>query len=326
VIFRKGLQQAQTDKQKIKKMKYLKLIRYQNLFMIALMQLVILVGFLKMQDIPLALALWQYYLLIISTVCIAAGGYIINDIMDQDADTENKPEKVIVGKTITEGFAYNLYVFFTINGVGIGFYLSRVILRPNFVTVFILCAALLYVYATNFKQILILKNTIVSFLLAFSIIIIDLFMIFPATDYTNTEQMRPVFAVLIDFAIIAFILNFIREIVKDLEDTKGDKSQGMQTLPVVFGVSRTSKIVFVLSFIPLICIFYYVYNYLFKLEYATYYIFLFITGPLLYFTIKIWSAETKNDFHHLSNVLKLVIFFGIISIAVIGLNMKYNVA
>ncbi|WP_394758150.1 geranylgeranylglycerol-phosphate geranylgeranyltransferase [Flavobacterium sp.] len=307
-------------------MKYLKLIRYQNLFMIALMQLTVLFGFLKMQDIPLALALWQYYLLIISTICIAAGGYIINDIMDQDADSENKPKKVIVGKTVTEGLAYNLYVAFTVIGVGIGFYLSRVIMRPNFVTVFILCAALLYIYATNFKQILILKNVIVAFLLAFSILIINLFMIFPATDYTNREQMHPVFSVLIDFSIIAFILNFIREIVKDLEDLIGDKNQGMQTLPVVFGTSKTSKLVFVLSFVPIISILYYVYNYLFQLQYATIYILGFLVGPLLYFMIKIWSAETKKDFHHLSTILKLVIFFGIISIAVIGINMKYYVA
>ena len=307
-------------------MKYLKLIRYQNLFMIALMQLIVLFGFLKMQDIPLALALWQYYLLIISTVCIAAGGYIINDIMDQDADTENKPKKVIVGKTISEGLAYNLYVVFTIIGVGIGFYLSRIIMRPNFVTVFILCAALLYIYATNLKQIMILKNVIVASLLAFSILIIDLFMIFPATDITNREQMHPVFSVLLDFATIAFILNFIREIVKDLEDTKGDTNQEIRTLPVVFGISKTSKLVFVLSFVPVLCILFYVYNYLFHLQYATGYIFLFLVGPLLYFMNKIWSAETKKDFHHLSNVLKMVIFFGIISIAVIGINMKYYVA
>ena len=307
-------------------MKYLKLIRYQNLIMIALMQLVVLFGFLKMQDIPLALALWQYYLLIVSTVCIAAGGYIINDIMDQEIDAENKPEKALVGKTITEGLAYNLYVVFTIIGVGIGFYLSRIIMRPNFVTVFILCAALLYIYATNLKQIMILKNAIVASLLAFSIIIIDLFMIFPATDITNREQMHPVFSVLIDFATIAFILNFIREIVKDLEDTKGDTNQGIRTLPVAFGISKTSKLVFVLSFVPVLCILYYVYNYLFHLQYATIYILGFLVGPLLYFMIKIWSAETKKDFHHLSNVLKLVVFFGIISIAVIGINMKYYVA
>jgi 4-hydroxybenzoate polyprenyltransferase len=307
-------------------MKYLNLIRYKNLLLLAFMQLVILFGFLKMQDIPLALALWQYYLLIISTVCIAAGGYIINDIMDQDVDGINKPKKAIVGHSISENFAYNLYVAFSIVGVGIGFYLSKIIGRPNFVTVFILCAALLYIYSTSFKQIMIVKNIVVAFLLAFSILIIDLFMIFPATDITNKEQMLPVFSVLIDFSIIAFIINMLREMVKDLEDVNGDYNNGIQTLPVALGVARTTKLVFGLSFIPTICILYYMYVNLFELQFATVYILGFLIGPLLYFSIKIWSAKNKKDYTHLSDVLKLIIFLGIIAIAVIGLNMKYYAA
>lgn len=307
-------------------MKYLNLIRYKNLLLLAFMQLVILFGFLKMQDIPLALALWQYYLLIISTLCIAAGGYIINDIMDQDVDGINKPKKAIVGHSISENFAYNLYVAFSIIGVGIGFYLSKIIGRPNFVTVFILCAALLYIYSTSFKQIMIVKNIVVAFLLAFSILIIDLFMIFPATDTTNRDQMLPVFSVLIDFSIIAFIINLLREMVKDLEDVNGDYNNGIQTLPVALGVARTTKLVFGLSFIPTICILYYMYVNLFELQFATVYILGFIIGPLLYFSIKIWSAKNKKDYAHLSDVLKLIIFLGIIAIAVIGINMKYYAA
>lgn len=307
-------------------MKYLNLIRYKNLLLLAFMQLVILFGFLKMQDIPLALALWQYYLLIVSTVCIAAGGYIINDIMDQDVDGLNKPKKAIVGHTVSENFAYNLYVAFSIIGVGIGFYLSKLIGRPNFVTVFILCAALLYIYSTSFKQIMIVKNVVVAFLLAFSILIIDLFMVFPATDSTNREQMLPVFSVLIDFSIIAFIINFLREMVKDLEDVNGDYSSGINTLPVALGVSRTTKLVFVLSFLPTLCILYYMYVNLFELQLATVYILGFLIGPLLYFSIKIWSAKSKKDYSHLSDVLKGIIFFGIIAIAVIGINMKYYAA
>ncbi|RXR18410.1 prenyltransferase [Flavobacterium amnicola] len=307
-------------------MKYLNLIRYKNLLLLAFMQLVILFGFLKMQDIPLALALWQYYLLIISTVCIAAGGYIINDIMDQDVDGINKPKKAIVGHSISENFAYNLYVAFSIIGVGIGFYLSKIIGRPNFVTVFILCAALLYIYSTSFKQIMIVKNIVVAFLLAFSILIIDLFMIFPATDMTNREQMLPVFSVLIDFSIIAFIINLLREMVKDLEDVNGDYNNGIQTLPVALGVARTTKLVFGLSFIPTICILYYMYVNLFELQFATVYILGFLIGPLLYFSMKIWSAKNKKEYAHLSDVLKLIIFLGIIAIAVIGINMKYYAA
>lgn len=307
-------------------MKYLQLIRYKNLLLIVIMQLVVLFGFLKMQDIPIALALWQYYLLILSTISIAAGGYIINDIMDQDIDKTNKPNKTIVGVSISESLAYNLYVIFTLIGVGIGFYLSKAIFRPNFVTVFILCAALLYIYATSFKQITLVKNIVIAFLLAFSILIVDLFLIFPATDETNKEQMLPVFSVLIDFAIAAFVLNLIREIVKDLEDVNGDYNNGIRTIPVVIGVEKTTKILFAFSFIPILGILYYVYINLFELQWATVFILGFIIGPLLYFSIKIFSAKTKKEFAHLSDVMKLVIFFGILAIAVIGINMKIYAA
>ena len=78
-------------------MKYLKLIRFQNLLMIALMQCIIRYGFLKLQKVELALADWQFALLVLATVFIAAGGYIINDIMDQETDSINRPNQVIVG-------------------------------------------------------------------------------------------------------------------------------------------------------------------------------------------------------------------------------------
>jgi 4-hydroxybenzoate polyprenyltransferase len=306
-------------------MKYLNLIRYKNLLLLAFMQLIFCFGFLKLQNIDLALANWQYILLVISTVCIAAGGYIINNIQDQESDIDNKPNDVVVGKFVSEELAYNLYVAFTLVGVGIGFYLSNVVLRPSFVTVFILAAATLYIYATSLKQIMLIGNIIVALLLSFGIIIIGLFDIFPATHDGNRETMSLAFSVLVDFAIISFIINLIREIVKDIEDFNGDYNQGMQTLPIVLGVSRTAKIVFALSFIPIICIVYYVYNYIFQLQFATIYILICMVGPLLYFTIKIWSAKSKSEFHHLSNVLKLVMFFGILSILIITLNGKYNV-
>jgi 4-hydroxybenzoate polyprenyltransferase len=307
-------------------MKYLKLIRYQNLLILALMQLVFCYGFLKLQNVSMALANCQYFLLILSTVCIAAGGYIINNINDVDTDLDNKPDHVIVGKSISEGSAYNLYVAFTLIGVGIGYYLSYVILRQHFVVIFILSASLLYVYATYLKQIMIVGNITVAFLLSLSILIIGVFMIFPATYDGNKREMSTVFSILIDFATIAFIINLIREMIKDLEDVNGDKNQGMQTLPIVLGIDRTSKIVFFMSFIPIVCILYYVYQYLFDLIYATIYILGFIIGPLLYLSIKLWNAKNTQDFHHLSNVLKWVIIFGIISVLVISLNIKYHVA
>jgi len=310
----------------LKNMKYLKLIRYQNLLMLALMQLIFRYGFLELQNIPLALADWQYVLLVLATMSIAAGGYIINNIFDVETDTENKPENVIVGKFISETKAYNLYIGFTVIGVAIGFYLSNVIDKPSFASIFIIIAATLYFYATSLKQSLLIGNIIVALLLSISVIIIGIFDLYPVTNGENRAVMGLLFGILLDYAIFAFIINFIREIVKDLQDVKGDSNQGMNTFPIAFGTKNTTKLVFGLSFIPIICIVYYIHYYLFTADllFATVYGLVFILAPLLYFTTKIWSAKNQKDFHHLSTVLKWILFFGLLSIVVISLNIKYN--
>ena len=307
-------------------MNYLKLIRYQNLIMLALMQLIFRYGFLKLQRIPLALTDWQYCILVLATVCIAAGGYIINNIFDVETDTESKPKNVLVGTFISEARAYNLYIGLTVIGVVMGFYLSNVINKPSFASIFIVIAATLYFYATSLKQSLLIGNFIVALLLSFSVIIIGIFDLFPVLTTENSPVLRLLFGILMDYAIFAFIINCIREIVKDLEDIKGDVNQGMNTLPIVLGVQRTAKLVFAFSFIPVVLILNYINTNLFSYEliYGTLYGLVFILAPLLYFTVQIWSAKTTKDFHHLSTVLKWILFFGILSIVVISLNIKYN--
>ncbi|WP_426485048.1 geranylgeranylglycerol-phosphate geranylgeranyltransferase [Flavobacterium sp. 2] len=307
-------------------MKYLKLVRYQNLLMLAFMQVLFRYAFLKQQNIPLALADWQYGLLILSTVLLAAAGYVINDIFDVATDSINKPNNVIIGKGISEARAYNIYIGLNITGVAIGFYLSNVILRPSFATVFILIASLLYFYSTSLKQIMILGNFIVALLLALSVIIIGIFDLFPATNAENQAQMASLFSILIDYALFAFMINFIREIVKDIEDVNGDYNQGMNTLPIAIGISRAAKIALGFAIIPFILSLLYINTYFMqnKLYIATLYSFAFVLAPLLYFIVKIFTAKTQKEFHHLSTVLKLILLFGILSILVITLNIKYN--
>lgn len=305
-------------------MNFLKLIRYPNLLMLAFMQLIFRYGFLKLQNIPLALNDWQYGLLVLSTVLIAAGGYVINNIFDQDTDNDNKPNNVIVGKSISETNAYSIYVALNISGVSIGFYLSNVIAKPGFAALFILIAATLYFYAINWKQMLLIGNFIVALLLSFSVIIIGIFDLFPVVNQSNQPLMANLFSILIDYAVFAFMINFIREIVKDLEDVNGDYNQGMRTLAITLGISRTAKVVSILSFIPVCAILLYINNYLMPLLFVTIYMLLFVVGPLLYFSIKIWSASSQKEFHVLSLLLKWILLFGILSILVISLNMKYN--
>ena len=305
-------------------MKFLKLIRYQNLLLLAFMQLIFRYVFFQSQDIPLALADWQYGLFVLSTVLIAAGGYVINNIFDQHTDTINKPNTVVIGKSISETQGYNIYIALTATGVSIGFYLSNVIAKPGFATIFILIAATLYLYATSLKQMMLIGNIMVALLLSFSVVIIGIFDLFPTIHEGDQQQMANLFSILLDYTIFAFMINLLREIVKDIEDVDGDYNMGMNTLPIAIGKSRATKIVFVLSFIPLLLILHYIYNYLFGLLFVTLYLLFFVVAPLLYFTIKIGAATSKKEFHNLSLLLKWILLFGILSIVVISINMNYN--
>ncbi|MBS7230544.1 geranylgeranylglycerol-phosphate geranylgeranyltransferase [Flavobacterium psychroterrae] len=307
-------------------MKFLKLIRYKNLLMLAFMQVLFRYAFLKQQNIPLALADWQYALLVLSTVLLAAAGYVINNIYDVATDSINKPNDVVVGKGISETAAYNIYIGLNISGVALGFLLANIIMRPMFASLFILIASLLYFYATTLKQIMILGNFVVAALLSVSVLIIGVFDLFPATNSENQAQMASFFSILTDYALFAFMINFIREIVKDIEDVNGDYNQGMNTLPIAIGISRAAKIAVAFAVVSFIVCLLYVNKYFFdnNLFIATFYAFAFVLAPLLYFIVKIVGAKSQRDYHHLSMVLKLILFFGILSILVITINIKYN--
>lgn len=290
--------------------------------MLAFMQLVFRYLFLAQSYVDLALTDFNYILLVIATVCIAAGGYVINNIMDQDTDEVAKPQNRVVGVSISETVAYNWYIGLTIVGVGIGFYLSNVIYKPTFASMFILVATLLYMYATSFKQIPVLGNVVVALMLSTSIIIIGLFDILPAIDMDNRFRMKEAFDILMHYAIFAFIINLIREIVKDMEDMDGDYQSGINSLPIAIGVQKTKIVVGVLTVISIGILTYYVNSNLFELDYVVYYAMILIVGPLIYFGVKLLNAATKKEFHHLSLVLKIILFFGILSVAVIVYNLK----
>ncbi len=309
-------------------MKYLKLIRYQNLLLLAFMQLLFRYGFLKFQNnIVLSLSDWQYGLLVLATILIAAAGYIINDIFDQETDYDNKKENVIASQIISEKSAYNLYFALNIISVCIGYYLANVIQKPSFAGVFIIISATLYMYATTLKQMIIIGNIIVALLLSFSVVIIGLFDLLPTTYIENQAKMGLLFSILIDYAIFTFIINFIRELIKDMEDIEGDKNNGMNTLPIALGNAITTKIACLLTSGALLLLLAYIYKNMVvtKLYYSVVYAFVFIVAPLIFVAVKVWQAKVKTQFSLISKVLKWIIFFGILSILMINLNIKYNV-
>lgn len=292
----------------------LNLVRWKNLLLIALVQLLIKYAFLESFGVDFGLSTLQVSILILSTLCIAAAGNIINDIYDVETDFVNKPDKLIVGKSISEKTAYNLFIALNLIGVGLGYYLSQSVGKSAFFSIFVIISALLYVYASYLKQMFLIGNIIVSALVALSIIVVGIFELLPVITTENRQMLFTFFKIILDYALFAFIINLIREIAKDIEDIDGDYKAGMRTLPIVVGRERAGNILFVLTLIPLFVVSYYVIDSLYKNQMAVIYFLVFIIAPLLYISIKSFSAETKKEYHHISTVLKLVMLFGMLSL------------
>lgn len=293
---------------------FLNLIRWKNLMLIILVQVLIKYALFDAFDVNITLNGFGFFLLAAATVCIAAAGNIINDIYDIDTDIINKPEKVIVTKHISEQAAYNWFIGLSVVGVGLGFYVSNLIGKSGFAAIFVIVSALLYVYASYLKRTFLIGNIVVSALVALSIIIVGLFELLPAINSTNQQTQITFFKILLDYAVFAFMINLIRELIKDIEDIDGDYNLDMKTMPIVIGRERAIKIAFIMSLIPLFAVTYYVITYLYKHQLAVIYFLVTVIGPLLYFSVKLFSANTKKELSRLSNILKLVMLFGILSL------------
>lgn len=293
---------------------FLKLVRIPNLLMIVLTQSLLKFGLLHGFGISITLSALGFSLLCLSTVCIASAGNVINDIHDLDTDKINKPNQVVIGSKISLNTAYAIYIILSVIGVGIGFYLSNLIGKPGFSAIFIIISALLYLYATYLKNILVVGNLVISFLVALSIIIVGLFDLMPAITPENQQTQSTVFSIILDYALFAFLLNWLREMVKDQQDIKGDYNAGRNTLPIAIGSKRASLGIFIVGILPIIAVIYYLYEYLFNYIWAVLYVLLLIVAPLLYFQINIWTAESKKEFSKLSVLLKIIMLFGILSL------------
>ena len=300
-------------------MKYFfNLIRWKNLLIIALVQYLVryalLIPFRESHGVMTTLSDFNFFLLVLASMCIAAGGYVINDIYDVETDRINKPNKLIINKHITEKNATTIFIVLNIIGVGLGFYLSNSIGKSAFFSIFFIASALLYIYSTSLKQIAVVGNVVVSIVVALSVLLVGIFELIPAMNGSNKAVQTTFINIIRDYAIFAFMINLVREMVKDIEDIDGDHNAGIDTLPVVIGRERANKVVFFLSLIPIISVIYYVVTYLFKQQLVVGYFLVLVIAPLIYISIKLFSAEQKSHYKHISLMLKLVMLTGMLSL------------
>ncbi|MEY8847592.1 geranylgeranylglycerol-phosphate geranylgeranyltransferase [Psychroserpens sp. XS_ASV72] len=295
-------------------MHILQLIRYKNLLLIVLVQLLIRYALFEPFQIDVALSTSGFIVLIIATLCIAAAGNIINDIYDLETDKVNKPERVVIDRHISEKTAFNLFIALNVIGVVLGFYLSHSVGRSPFFSIFVIISAALYVYASFLKQTPFFGNLLISILVGMSILIVGIFDLIPAITEQNSGTQFTMFEILLDYAVFAFLVNLVREMVKDIEDINGDYKAQMNTLPITLGRERARYIAFIFSFFPIIAVTYFVVTYIYQQEIAIGYFLLFVLAPLIYASIKIFMAKTKMHYHHISNVYKIIMLLGMLSL------------
>jgi len=292
---------------------FLQLIRYKNLLFLILVQLLFSAMFVYAKTASFYnIDFIKLFLLIQTTTLLAAAGNVINDYFDVEADRINKPNKVIIGEFISGKNALLIYFALNFFGVISGVVLAYIHGKVFYGLLFVAISSGLYLYSKSYKKIAVLGNFIISVFVALSIYLIYLLPPFDNRFFDDYKQLKhAVFA----YTIFAFLLNFIREIVKDLEDINGDYSQEIKTLPIIIGRKRTQNSLFYIASIPFLLSILLVSslnNILIGIYFAV-----CILIPLGYFIYQIKEVKTKEQFHKLSTLLKFIMLFGILSILLI---------
>jgi 4-hydroxybenzoate polyprenyltransferase len=268
---------------------FLRLTRVWNLLIIALSQYftaAMLISTDKILD-------WRLFILTVSTVIIAAAGYIINDYYDVKIDLVNKPERVVIGKGITRRYAILLHSLLSILGIAIGFLIGWRIAAINFAAVF-----LLWWYSNDLKRHPFIGNVVVALMTAIAVMMVD--------GLYETGSL-----LIVIYAVFAFFMTLIREVIKDMEDLKGDHTFGCRTLPIVWGFRKTKILVYgilaIFSVIVLLLNFYFT-------RLPEYYFLIFLAPLMIVLVIRLVRADTKKDFAWLSTFCKIIMILGILSL------------
>lgn len=305
------------------------LIRLPNLVIIILTQFLLRYGIIKpilFSQVPEMISgTIDFCLLVVTTVLIAIGGYLINDYFDVSIDTVNKPGKNIVGEGIPERTVF--FIYWMVNGLAvlIGFFLSYRLNSLSFGLIFPFISILLWFYSTRYKRTFFLGNLIVSFLSALVIGIVWYFeflhlRLSPGTFVIVLENMKVTTWFFLGYGIFAFLISLIREIIKDIEDIEGDKKDGCRTMPVILGKKKTK---YVVAFLGLCVVMLLIYcsrvAFNLKMMGILYYLILFVLSPMIYMVVKLFVAHEKEDFHFLSSLCKVIMVAGILTLQLISI-------
>lgn len=305
-------------------MTYLCLARWPNLLIIALIfllaktQIVDPIGYAS--GYFSCLTNFDWFLFALATILIAASGNVVNDIFDQEIDKYNKPDKLIVGNLITEERAWNVYYALGSMGLLIGIGVSWKLGNVSNALIFMLAAGGLYFYSYSYKRQFLIGNVVVAILAGLVPFIPVYFYMMCAP---NMWMQLPWSPVLVAFGFFALLTTLIREVIKDMEDLKGDQLLRCQTMPIVIGTKATKAIVVFLIAILI--------GVIGKLQLAWWhqndmvmflYTFVAIQVPAVAAMVQVLRSQSSKDFHLASTITKLLMLGGIFWMVVYNMTLE----
>ena len=307
---------------------FFRLIRWPNLFFIALTQFLFYYCII-IPSLPVNYFLQQhaltpslFYLLVTASLLIAAAGYIINDYFDINIDQINKPAKMVVQKIISRHWAIFFHLMITVTGLIVSGYVAiKTSSTIFFANTF--CSLLLWVYSTRFKKKLLSGNIIIAGLTAWTVLVLyfatnTMLFFLPEISSGFAAGITRIYKFAVLYAGFAFIISLIREVVKDIEDMTGDARYNCQTMPIVWGLP-TTKVFVGVWLVVLIAALVILQLYILQIGWwvGALYTLVLVISPLLWILKIFYKAKNTADFHYISNLIKLVMLTGICSILLI---------
>lgn len=313
---------------------YLQLLRVGNLAFLAILLFVmekwVATPLLQLAQFREQMPWWVLMLLIISTIFIAAGGYVINDYFDVKIDRINRPEDLVVTRIISRDGAMRIFQVLTILGIVMGLAVAWWSRSWTMAMIYIVIPGLLWFYSASYKRQLLVGNIVVAFVSA----LVPLLVAIANADYLRhlygeslayTPIVGQLYVWLSGFSLFAFLMTFVREMVKDIEDIKGDREMECRTIPIVWGEMTTKIISSVILLITMALIGYLHWSVLpFPCEWSTLstrYVLFGLLVPILCAIVLLWAAKTPMEYRRTQLIIKFAMFMGIMYSFVIHQNL-----
>ena len=271
---------------------------------------------LNQYALGLTLSSHQLDLLATSISLVAASGYMINDWKDRDIDTINRPNRFLLRYPVSKKVFFRLYAFVIFFGFAFSAYVAFTLDKAGWVWLYPFFVLLMWFYAAKLK----LKGVWGNSLVSIAICIIPWLLVL--AELPSLEKLalinKDAFALLIyhvfALSICMALANFVREVVKDAQDEKGDSAFGSESIYLKYGV-RATRITCVVSVLTLLVIEIGLVLLSPWMTQAFLFCGLSIGILTLIISYKILISRKKSEFSSVSMQLKLLMLFGLLQVA-----------